>query len=145
MGADVPNPGDPKMTTFTNGPAKGIVLTLARAPFFLRVVVGSGMCGEWDALDKLDDKPEIDEIIYVYRKIEDHGSVHIDYQDNRGKRRGMNVCSATYELYQTQPSESVMRNTSTWRKWAAAEKTNFEKPADFLGSQDQTGPTSHNP
>lgn len=59
------------MTRFEDGPAAGVNLSLRRAPMFLRVVQNN-QTGEWDALDQLDDTPEKNETIFVYKV---HGEV----------------------------------------------------------------------
>jgi hypothetical protein len=54
------------MSKILDGPAAGAFLSLGRSPYFLRVVRKPG--GKWDALDQLDDTPEPDEEIHVYRQ-----------------------------------------------------------------------------
>ncbi len=105
------------MTNFTDGPAKGKVLCLGRAPLFLRVV----QCGDdaFDALDMPDDTPEPTEQIYVYHRTtpkEKVGVVHVDF--SRGSKR----CSAWYRtadyaIFSEQPEERILRDNELWQAW----------------------------
>jgi hypothetical protein len=108
------------LTRFIDGPACGAVLHLARAPLFLRVVRASE--GPWDALDKLDDRPGPDEAITVYRKVSDDGTVHVDYRDDQGRRRGAWYAAATYAVATIQPDPATARDTQAWRGWCLAQQ-----------------------
>lgn len=106
------------MTSFTDGPARGVTLELRRAPLFLRVVRGPD---SWDALDQVDDVPLSEEQIHVYRRIGRPAAVHIDYRDKQGRRRGQWSQTVEYRLYEVQPHESCLRDNSAWQAWALAE------------------------
>ena len=84
------------MIQFLDGPAKGTSLCLNRAPMFLRVVIDPR--GQVEALDQLDDTPEADEKIHVYRCTRGEGG---------GCRRGV---MAQYRLYEAQPSGEEARD-----------------------------------
>lgn len=53
--------------TFEGGPATGRTLNLRRLPDWLRVVT-SERHGTVDALDQLEDAPDADEVVHVYRR-----------------------------------------------------------------------------
>lgn len=103
------------MITFWDGPAKGEKLSLGRAPEFLRVVIDAD--GTIDALDQLDDQPEPDEEIYVYRQIP--GTLSGGFACTRGKgcRR---LIFADYRLCETQPEAAVLRDNVRWQAWCHA-------------------------
>lgn len=116
------------MTKFTNGPAVGITLQLQRSPLFLRAV--RDLDGNWDALDLLDDAPKVNEDVFVYRLLENHGMVHIDGRDKQGRRFGKWLAHATYEYHGTQPSLEQGRETERWQRWAHEQAEAMkEKPA----------------
>jgi len=99
------------MVTFLDGPAKGSVLHLRRAPLLLRVVIDPE--GKVDALDQLDDTPTANEAIRVCRRVGEAGMAIIC---SRGKGC-QKAAIAEYRLYKEQPSDDVMRDTKAWRKW----------------------------
>lgn len=100
------------MTSFVDGPAKGTVLQLQRAPFLLRVV--SGKPGEFDALDQPDDEPKLYESIYVYRLAGPPGSVHIC----RSPRRSSGwFAVAEYKLLDRPVRDADVRTTADWNDW----------------------------
>ncbi len=119
------------MVNFLDGPAQGVQLELKRAPTFLRAVVAVAPPGErtkaavpvWDALDQLDDSPRDGEVCHAYRKVADDGWMHIDYRDEKGRRRGVTLRNATYALVEHQPDQDVMRDNEKWREWCFQEKT----------------------
>lgn len=97
------------MTQFEDGPAKGTVLTLRRAPFFLRVVVKSG---EVDALDQLDDTVRAGEVVFVYQLTGPPGRAFID-----GKGGGRCCMTANYRLIDGQPGQNVLNDSEKWPQW----------------------------
>ena len=111
------------MLKFLDGPAAGVLLGCARAPYFLRVV-RDGLT--WDALDQLTDAPNPRESIHVYRKSEDHGTVHYDGRDKHGKRFGRWEQCADYRLHEHQPDDATIRNNALWAAWAQAEYAKTE-------------------
>ncbi len=108
------------MTRFTDGPAKGKTLLLARAPLFLRVVIAGG---KLDALDQLDDRPQGGERIYAYRRTGPATALHIDFCRGRGRKgpRSAWYRGGDYALVEPQPNEAVLRDTARWRGWATEE------------------------
>lgn len=105
------------MIRFLNGPAKGVRLELRRAPVFLRVVFNSGReQDQFDALDQLDDTPEPDEQIWVYRRIGKAGTLHVLYTE-KGRRRGKWLATGDYGLCREQPAEEIMRDKEKWQAW----------------------------
>jgi hypothetical protein len=104
------------MTRFSNGPAGGVFLELRRAPLFLRVT--RNFMGQWDALDQPDDAPSDDEAVYVYRRLGKAGTVHLDYTDRKGRRRGRWLVHAEYAAVEPQPAEAMLRDNAQWRRWA---------------------------
>lgn len=120
------------MTRFTDGPAKGVTLTLSRTPRFLRVVCDGGKSPpKWDALDLLTDAPRDGETLYAYEFVARTGTVHISYRDEHGRRRGRWESLEEYRVCADQPPQDVMRSTEAWRAWCverqAAEKANANK------------------
>lgn len=105
------------MSNFLDGPAKGVELTLGRSPLFLRVVRSKE--GIWDALDQLDDKPERDEDVFVYRCITSTPTVaHIDGRDPKtGRRFGKWISIADYILNEEQPNDQTIRDNELWAIW----------------------------
>jgi len=110
------------MTEFDDGPAKGQVLQLRRAPLFLRVVLDtrSGK-GEWDGLDQLDDTPRTYETVYVYRRVGAPGYYFPDWTEG-GRRKGGRFARARYRFYGQQPGDATTRDTATWRAWCLDEQ-----------------------
>lgn len=105
------------MTNFMDGPAKGVRLSLAYAPLFLRVVKSAD--GAWDALDLPSDVPEPDEIVYVYKRCSDPATCFVDGRDPKtGKRFGRRLSAANYVvLVESEPSLEVKRNAEKWQAW----------------------------
>lgn len=103
------------MTRFLDGPAEGVTLMLRRAPVFLRAVKGAG--DTWDALDQLQDTPEAHEAVYVYALDGEPGWMHVC----RSRGQGGRYTVASYRLVSPQPPDTVLRTTSEWREWTAAE------------------------
>lgn len=108
------------MTRFTDGPAQGKTLLLARAPLFLRAVISSEVT--IDALDRIDDQPRANERIVVYRRIGKPGSSHVLSTDRRGRRQGSWYSAATYALHCNQPDDSTVRNAESWQQWCLKEQ-----------------------
>ena len=108
------------MTTFTNGPAKGASLELARSPLFLRVAQSTS--GDWDALDLIADTPKLDERIVVYRRAEKPSSVCLDYTDKQGRRRGKIIAWAKYALHDVQPDDATARSNGSWQAWCVEQQ-----------------------
>jgi hypothetical protein len=114
------------MTTFLDGPAKGQVLNLSRAPFFLRVthkVDGDmdGLFGNWDALDQTFDMPDRGETIYVYQLACPPTRGMIDGTKYRGP-----ICWASYKLVEPQPNVFDTHDTDRWRSWCQEHRAAFD-------------------
>lgn len=103
------------MSRFIDGPAKGVFLSIQRAPFFLRVV-NSG--GDWDALDQLDDQPKPDEEITVYMRVSVPALIHVHLAN---PRRGYWMQSADYRVLPEQPLRDAVDQTDRWRQWCIRE------------------------
>lgn len=103
------------MTRFLDGPAQGHMLSLARSPMFLRVVINDR--GEVDALDQRDDAVAANETAYVYRLDEEYG---VGFACTRGKGC-KRIAMAAYSLHVTQPNQDVLRDNQTWQAWAMRE------------------------
>lgn len=95
------------MVTLRDGPAKGAVLPLRRAPNWLRVVVGRKV----DALDQIEDAPEPDEVVYVYELVEGTRSVVF-------VRPGGRYAMGEYR-YLPDVDGEALRETDVWRQWTA--------------------------
>lgn len=102
------------MTRFLSGPAAGRTLALRRAPRFLRVVE---CAGNFDALDQLDDQPELTETIHVYEIKGEPGRMHIY---SRGPTPSGWYAVADYEFLPDQPADAEVRTTEAWRAWTLA-------------------------
>lgn len=111
------------MTTFEFGPAHGQTLLLKRAPFFLRVV--RTPAGKFDALDQLNDQPDAQETITVYRKLSESGWVHVCGRGG-GAVSGRFVI-ARYRLHGEQPADETARSVREWRKWCEAQATQLRQ------------------
>lgn len=105
------------MTRFLDGPAADTVLMLHRAPHYLRAVKDAG--GNWDALDQLTDAPQDDEAIVVYEMVSGPFKAHV-----QRRVKGRRVCGfyegGEYRVVAEQPSDAVVRSTSSWRAWVAS-------------------------
>ncbi len=103
-------------TTFHRGPADGKVLSLQRAPLFLRVVLCRD--GSVDALDQPDDSPRANEQLFAYRRSADHGEIHLQLAGPGGRgRRGRTESRAEYTLIEPQPEEAHLRDRLLWESW----------------------------
>lgn len=118
------------MTRFEDGPAEGLSLILKRAPKFLRAVKNRE--GTWDALDQLDDAPEVDEQLFAYER---HGGEIRGFIDGP-KFRGM-FAGGVYRFVAEQPDDIVMRDTDAWRAWCA---THFEPTPKLVTASCRTCP-----
>lgn len=94
------------MTRFEDGPAKGQVLMLKRAPYFLRVTEADG---KWDALDQLDDEPSLSERLFAYELMGKPGVVFM--------RPGGTYPAALYRFVERQPTDLQMRDGRAWALW----------------------------
>lgn len=102
------------MITFADGPVAHAFLSLRRCPIYLRVVRGPD--GEIDALDQLDDAPQLDEEIIVYRIVGAPSVCFVDGTRN-GRRCGRREVMARYAVVAEQPDDATVRDTTAWRKW----------------------------
>lgn len=107
------------MIRFLDGPAGGVLLTLRRAPQYLRVVRDAQ--GQWDALDQLDDQPAVGETIFAYRMASFDGSAHYCGRDAKGKRFGRTEAHAAYRYIDPQPEPLWLCNNTHWQAWAIAQ------------------------
>lgn len=123
------------------GPCEG-VYAVKRAPMYLRAVrnrgatkavPGSGM----DVLDQLDDTPDADEDIYVYRiRSGTEGHVHL----NMGSRGTGFYALGEYDFLPDVEGEPL-RATEAWRAWAesqpaVAERSGYEGGHSVLCSDE---------
>jgi hypothetical protein len=109
------------MTTFTNGIAHGVTLSLQRAPLFLRVVINPA--GKIDALDLLDDEPEACERIEVYICRQFRGIIHVS---RRPRSESGWYASADYQYLPEQPSEEITRDTDAWQTWCLRKRDEID-------------------
>jgi hypothetical protein len=103
------------MVRFLDGPAKGVTLSLARSPRFLRVVID--LAGQVDALDQPEDVVRAGETAYVYELFGDIGSV-IYCSRGHGCRREQ---VAEYRQYAKQPSQELLGDNQAWQTWAMSQ------------------------
>lgn len=102
------------MTRFTDGPAAGRTLSLARQPHFLRVVVD--WTGKVDALDQLEDTAEPAEKLFAYKKLPGDTVMFID-GTRGGRRAGWVEKLSNYSMLEKQPDDAAMRSNEQWREW----------------------------
>lgn len=100
------------MTRCLDGPAAGQTLQLRRAPTYLRVVVDAA--GTWDALDQLDDYPQMDETVYAYRMEGEPTWMHVRARTGGGFYRG-----GQYRVVEPQPDQAVLRSETRWQAWVS--------------------------
>jgi hypothetical protein len=112
------------MIHFVDGPAEGTRLNLARAPYFLRVVIQP--LGAVDALDQLDDEPLPGESIHVYRMVGEPSFVIACSRGKNGGCRRMTI--AEYRLHECQPEHAVARDREQWSRWAEEEYARVNPP-----------------
>jgi len=102
------------MITFIDGPAKGQTLALKRAPRFLRVTRTRG--GTFDALDRLEDRPQPREALFAYEIAEYQGVYHL--RCGRGSKSASGFYQqGAYRFVAEQPDDATMRDTERWREW----------------------------
>ena len=77
--------------------------------------------GKWDALDKLDDEPELREHLYAYRRSDPFRGL-MDYRGAGGRRAGSAFVIQQYHFVPEQPTQEVMRSTDLWREWTLAQR-----------------------
>lgn len=112
------------MTKFIGGIADGKVLSLGRAPRFLRVTRDE-KTGKIDALDQRDDEPFDEEAIFVYQCKSTCGGAFVDGRNPKtGKRVGGYQVIATYEIYAEQPVDKVARDNGAWQQWCEEQVRN---------------------
>lgn len=103
------------MILLLNGPASGKMLSLRRAPRYLRVVIDQD--GSIDALDQLDDQPKPTEVVYVYVLASD---VSRGFACTRGKGCDP-ILSAEYMFRPQQPEDATLRDRCAWQRWCIAQ------------------------
>lgn len=102
------------MVIFLDGPAAGQQLLLRRAPPLLRVVV-DGATGKLDALDQLDDDPEVGEIIHVYQRAGDSEAVFLC---SRGPGPSGRYFNATYRhVPDVDVDGEGLEHRLLWQNW----------------------------
>ncbi len=105
------------MTKFQDGPAAGKTLAIRRSPLFLRVVDDNGT---FDALDQLDDRPNITEKVYVYVLVRNDGMIHLNMRNAQGRPCGGYFAMAEYRLFEQQPEDATVRSRRGWPEWCEA-------------------------
>jgi hypothetical protein len=113
------------LTTFENGPAHEAKLMLRRSPYFLRVTYNGK---DYDALDQLEDKPNPDETIYLYRITALPGWCHIRATKGAGGTYSM----AHYAYVSPQPADAILRDNDAWRKWVSEQVEDTKRWATML-------------
>lgn len=98
---------------FLDGPAEGIVMSVRRAPRWLRVV-RNREDGSWDCLNELEDKPRLREDVFVYRLVPGTWfSAHV--------RPGGCKQFGDYRHVPDAPTEKL-RGTAAWRAWTTEQE-----------------------
>lgn len=102
------------MIACTDGPAKGRLLYVDRAPSLLRVVVDLNRhC--W-ALDDLRDRPTAAETCYVYI-----------LDEKLAVETGL---TASYRLFELQPEQNVCKDPARFKAWASDMANGPGRPLD---------------
>lgn len=103
------------MIMFLDGPAKGTILSLERAPVFLRVCIEDemGPARKVDALDQRDDAPRDGERLYAY--------VLAKIPNVAFMRPGGRKILADYQLCPEQPEPGQMLDRERWEFWCGAQ------------------------
>lgn len=105
------------MTRFIDGPAEGQSLSLKRAPVFLRVVFNH-TTETWDALDRLEDEPELGEDVHVYWLNSKPGICHL-HSRKPGASGWFTI--AEYKHCNTLSiSQIELRDNNQWYLWVRA-------------------------
>ena len=116
------------MLKFEGGPVEGTFFC-KRAPYFLRAVVNEST-GAMDVLDLVDDAPEPNEKVYVYRREGEASTFHL----NRGAAGSGFFPSATYR-YMTNGED--LRENKVWQAWCMgvsdSEGLNLRLPPEVMG------------
>jgi hypothetical protein len=119
------------LTKFLDGPAAGVVLSLRRAPIFLRVVrnkLARSQEKAWDALDQVDDTCKPREEVVVYVRAGEATMVHVC-----ARPRGSGwYAMAQYKMFDPQPSPDDVFLNEDWQAWCY-------KQAAELQEQQATG------
>jgi len=104
------------MIKFLDGPASGVVLSLYRAPFFMRVVK-NGDTGKFDGLDQPKDYPTAQEHCFAYMIFKFIGS-------------GIQHPTAEYKAVpfgNGYPGQAEMGCNKKWLQWCERNAPLFEK------------------
>lgn len=109
------------MLTLKGGPCEGTYM-VKRAPLYLRASIapvgGTITVERKDVLDQIEDVPLPDELIYIYERVGEAGTIHL----NAGSgRRGRGVTGfyavAEYRWIEDVDGEQL-RDNEAWRIWA---------------------------
>jgi len=114
------------MIRFLDGPAAGVTLMLKRAPLMLRVT-RQVIARTWDALDQLEDEPDADEEIHLYRLDSPVGSCHINCGRGRGKRASGWYPIAEYRHWPEAIADEHLRTNEAWRRWCTENQARLMK------------------
>lgn len=97
------------------------ILSLRRVPKFLRFTcTGIASCARnWDALDQLDDEPELHEQLLA-GVFKSSGKMHID-RTVGGRRVGEWRTTVEYDVVDPQPLAALMRDRQQWQEWCLAQ------------------------
>jgi hypothetical protein len=113
---------------FVDGPAAGVHLSLCSCPILLRVVRRQRLpdAAQWNGLDQRDDKPEMDDQIFLYCRKEEGQWFYVDGRDAKtGKRFGRTDWLVDYFHVADAPPDEVLRDTSKYHAWCEANKDRF--------------------
>lgn len=114
---------------FHGGPADGQEMALRRCPLYLRVTFrkrADGLLVDFDVLNYLDDQPEKDEILVVYRLTGPANRIHLLIRWKNRKNGGW-WQTGEYAVNPEQPSEAVIRNNEKWRAWCEGQPLEYLK------------------
>lgn len=98
------------MLSLKDGPCQGTYMC-KRAPVFLRAVKDEK--GAIDCLDQVEDTPTESEKVYVYQRISEPATVHLNFGGGKGGWYDL----ADYKFLPDVDGETLRKN-ETWQAWA---------------------------
>ena len=104
---------------FSNGPAGGECLNLARAPIMLRVVIDPD--GKIDALDQPEDSVRPGEAVHVYMLARASNVAFVDGVRG-GRRHGWREVMSHYVHFAEPVPAEITNDNARWAAWCAAEE-----------------------
>lgn len=127
------------MSTFRDGPADGVTLVNARAPWFLRIVVDPE--GKVDCLDQVGDEPADGEGVFVYEAIP---GTHVGPALVRMTRPNRCVWMQMGDYrHRADVDGEQLRETAAWQEWTRAQPhLRLVSAGETAGEPPESGPST---